>query len=576
MKRLLFSLLALCLAVAGYSQQIRNLDETVVLREDGSARITQIWDVNIVSGTEFYLPFDGLGPMEIFDLTVSENGEPFLSEGFGWDTDRTRDEKRGRCGIVRKHDGVELCWGQGDYGDHRWEVSYTVKGLAMKMGEWNGLFFTFVNPGLAAPPEHVKLMLVNGTGGPAWTSDNVKVWGFRSDSEIFVEDGAIRAESLSAFGRNSAMTLLVRFAPDLFTPAITYEKSFEEVQEAALEGSDYLEDSSGKITFYDILASAFMVVLFLFSPAGIAILAFLLYLYMLFTYHVLGLKYKKSLYGKQKIQGWYRDLPLEGNIPAAYYALTKGDRLDRGQYANNLIGAYFLRWVLDGFVTVLPDPKDANRVNLSFKRKAHFPEAVENDLYQMVREASGNNLILEKNEFEKWSKKSFKRVSNIPEREQTQGQKWFQDHHLLIKKDHCNPAGQQEACHLIEFKNFLQDFTLSEERGAIEVSVWRDYLVYAALFGIADKVARQFQKLYPAQFQELTGTAQLNTASFYNMMRISDHISATAMRNAVQEQSLHGGGKRSGGGGWSGGGGGGFSMGGGGGSFGGSFGGGSR
>ena len=572
MRKVLLSLLALCLTVAGYAQQIRDIDETVEIYEDGSALVTQVWDVTVLSGTEFYLPFDNLNPMEIYDLSVSENGEPFISEGIGWDTDRSREEKRGRCGIVRKHNGVELCWGQGDYGDHVWTVSYRVKGLVMKMGEWNGLYFTFVNPGLSAPPKHVKVMLVNKTGGPEWTPDNVKVWGFRSKSEIYVENGAIRAESNLPFGTNSAMTVLVRFDPDLFTPAVTYSKTFEKVQDQALSGSDYKQKLTAWDVIKNILAGFGILMAFLFSPTGIFVMFVLYYLFMFITYYLFGLKYKKSIYGKNKIHGWYRDVPLGGNMSAAYYALAKGDRLETKDYSNNLIGAYFLRWVLDGVVTVLPDPKKKNHVNLSFEKEMTFPEAVENDLYQMVRQASGDNLILEDGELEKWSKKSFKKISNIPEREKTRGRKWFQDHHLLSKGDNCTPEGQVEACHLIEFKNYLEDFTLSKERGAIEVGVWRDFLVFAALFGIADKVAKQFQELYPGQFEQFTGAANLNTSTLYDMMRVSNNISATAMRNAAREKAAHSGG----GGGWSGGGGGGFSSGGGGGSFGGSFGGGSR
>ena len=131
MKRFLILLFFLTAALGAAAQQIRDIDETVVIRADGSARITQVWDVTVVSGTEFYLPFDNLGPMDITDLSVSENGEPFYEEGDGWDTDRTIDQKRGRCGIVRKSGGVELCWGQGSLGEHVWTVSYTVKGLVM-------------------------------------------------------------------------------------------------------------------------------------------------------------------------------------------------------------------------------------------------------------------------------------------------------------------------------------------------------------------------------------------------------------------------------------------------------------
>ena len=567
--------LALCLAATGYAQQIRDIDETVVLRPDGSARVTQVWDVNVVSGTEFYLPFDHLGPMDITDLSVSEDGEVFVSEGDGWDTKRSREEKRGRCGIVRKAQGVELCWGQGDYGDHVWTVSYTVKGLVMQMGDYAGLYFTFVNPGLSAPPQHVKLTLINDTDGPAWTPDNVLVWGFRSDSEIYVEDGVVRAESKAPFDSDSAMTVLARFEPGLFTPAVTYGKSFEQVRKMAFRGSDYKE----KRTFKEILQmiwTAFLVlVVFLLSPVGWFILGLIYLFWRAFSYYVLGQKYKKGIYGQHKIQGWYRDVPVDNDLPAAYYALSKGDRMESDKYANNLIGAYFLRWVMRGQVGVLPDPYKPKRVNLSFEKEADIKEPVERDLYTMVREASGKNLILEEGELEKWSKKSFRRLSNIPGRVQTLGRKWFDDHHLSKNASTLTPEGQEQARHLIEFQNFLQDFTLNGERGAIEVGVWEDLLVFAALFGIADKVAEQFEKLYPAQFGELAQSTGLNPATFQNLTRVSHDISASAMRQAAAERAARSGGS-GGSGGRIGGGGGGFSRSGGGGSFGRSSGGGSR
>ena len=530
MKKILATLLCLCLAaftLAG--QEIRNIDETVVIRPDGSARITQVWDVNVVSGTEFYLPFDHLGPIEISDLQVSENGEDFVAEGDGWDTDRTREQKRGRCGIVRKKNGVELCWGQGDYGDHVWTVRYTVSGMVMKMGEYNGLYFSFVNPGLCAPPQHVKVLLVNETGGPDWTEENVKVWGFRSESEIFVEDGAVRAESLEPFRSSSAMTVLVRFDPDLLTPAVEYDKAFETIMDIAFKGSDYKE----KVGIGDILAWILIILgLLLFTPVGWIILAAIIFLVFSFNYHILGWKFEKKIFGSRKVKGWYRDVPLKGSIPAAYYVLTKGDTMSAWDkdYSNRLIGAYFLRWVLEGVVEVLPDPENKNRVNLSFKQQTSFKEVLENDLFAMVREASGKNLILEADELEKWSKKSFKRFSDVPSRALTLGRKWFEDRHYTEKSDRLNKEGQAQARHLIEFRNFLEDFTLSKERGAIEVTLWQDYLVFAALFGIADKVAKQFEKLYPADFSKLSRI--LNGASLYTVMSYSGSISASALRNA--------------------------------------------
>ena len=118
MRRLFSLLAALAFPLVLPAQQIRDVDVTVDLFSDGSARITQVWDATVVQGTEWYIPIENLGRMTVTDLTVSENGQEFISEGRHWNVDRSLSQKAGRCGIVEKRDGVELCWGQGSYGDH--------------------------------------------------------------------------------------------------------------------------------------------------------------------------------------------------------------------------------------------------------------------------------------------------------------------------------------------------------------------------------------------------------------------------------------------------------------------------
>ena len=532
MKKLITTLLILILSVpAAFSQQIRDIDETVVLHRDGSARVTQVWDVEAVDGTEFYLPFDHLGPLDITDLLVSEGGVPFVPEGDGWETGRTREAKRGRCGVVRKSDGVELCWGIGEYGDHVWTVSYTVKGLVMQLDSCAALYFSFVNPGLMSPPQHVKVVLVNETGGPAWTPDNVKVWGFGSDSEIFVEDGAIRAESLSAFGSDDRVTALVRFDEGLFAPVVQYDETFEKLQKRAFRGSDYKEHLSVGDWLWLALAAILGLLL---TPFGWAIIAIAVLAYQGVSYYLLGRKYKKSIFGRSRIQGWFRDIPLKGSLPAAYYALVKGCKMNTAQYTNNLIGAYFLRWVLKGHVGVLPDKDHRDRVNLSFPQQKAFDEALENDLYLMVREASGGNHILEAGELDSWARRSFRRVSGIPDRARSLGKQWFVARSYMDKGDNLTPEGQEKARQLIEFKNFLEAFTLSAKRGAVEVTLWEDYLVFAALFGIADKVAKQFEKLYPSEYKAFT---QGSTVPLHSLLTLTNSISASAMRTALARKS---------------------------------------
>ena len=60
-------------ALALDAQEINRVQVTAALKADGSAHITQIWDADISSGTEFYIPMENLGPMEVSNLQVSGN-----------------------------------------------------------------------------------------------------------------------------------------------------------------------------------------------------------------------------------------------------------------------------------------------------------------------------------------------------------------------------------------------------------------------------------------------------------------------------------------------------------------------
>ena len=547
MKRLLLTVLAaLAGTLAVYAQAIRDLDIRAVLRPDGSARITQVWDVNVVRGTEWYIPIDNLGKMSVTDLSVSENGQPFVSEGNRWDVDRSLEEKTGRCGIVEKRDGVELCWGKTSYGSHVWTLEYTVTGLVQSFTDADGFNFMFVNPGFDAPAQHVKVTLVNGTGGPEWTYDNTRVWGFGSYGDIDVLNGQIVYESSEPFTKESSVIGLVRFEKGQFTPTVRHDKSFDELKKKALEGSSYGKKDKDQTIFMWIFALLFGGSLF--AAIRVAVL------------QALGYKYKKSMYGKTKITEWFREAPLDGNLFASSYVLDNGWRFGGPSSSKNLIGAFFLRWVLDGRVIVRPDPDKAKRVNLAFIPGLEFEDDVEGALYEMALEASGGNLLLESGEFEKWSEKHYKKFLAWPDRAKARGRSILHEKNLLLHGSDTNDKGKVQACRVVEFKNFLNDFTLHSERGAGEVGLWKDYLVFAQLYGIADKVAEQFQKLYPKEFQELSESVGVNPNDMMRTIRLNNITTTSAVNRAAskyQAGSIKGtGGHTSfgGGGGFSGGG----------------------
>lgn len=128
------------------------------LNADGSANVTENWDVNVANGTEWYLVKSNLGDIEIKDFSVSENGRQFITEG-DWDVDRSMEEKVGRCGILRKNDGCELCWGLGSRGHHTYTARYTMTNVVKSLNDCDLFHMQLVSPGLSDQPENVTVRI---------------------------------------------------------------------------------------------------------------------------------------------------------------------------------------------------------------------------------------------------------------------------------------------------------------------------------------------------------------------------------------------------------------------------------
>lgn len=535
------------------AQEIRDVDITAVLSEDGSARITQVWDVSVVDGTEWYIPIDNLGEMTVTDLTVSENGQRFVSEGNSWNVDRSLEQKRGRCGIVQKRNGVELCWGQGSYGPHVWTATFTVNGLVQRLNDADAFNFMFLNPGLVAPPQHAKITIINNTGSKAWDYDNTRVWGFGTQGDINVTDGKIVMESMGKVGYSESMIAMVRFDKGMFNPTVSKDIDFETMQKEAFEGSQYKKDKGEWILF---LFALFCFII----PIGLLV-------YCLVA-AALGYKYRKSLFGVRKIKGWFREAPLDDDLPASYYIFSKSKRFGNTDYSHNLIGAYFLKWILEGRVKTQPGGKKGKSLDLVFlEGEENIPQGEsERALYDMALEAAGENRVLETGEFQSWSQKNSTRVLSFPVKVISEGNKYLKNKELLKSDLVATSQGYPELTRVIEFQNFLTDYTLIPERSSSEVGLWKSYLIYGQIFGIAAKVAKEFKKLYPAEFSSLE---QSIGTPLGNNIIILDSMSRNSYTRAVTNSSAYKAGSFSGKGGH-------ISFGGGGGFSGGGFGGGSR
>ena len=555
MKRVLLTIALVLAAATLGAQSITSVSVTADVKGDGSAHIVQVWDANVTSGTEWYIPIENLGEMEITNLTVSENGYAYQSEGDRWDVDRSLEEKARRCGIVRKRNGVELCWGQGSMGHHVWTAAFDAKGLVQAYDDYDGFNFMFVNPGLGNIGR-ATVTIQNATEGPEWTSDNVKVWAFGFNGNIAVEEGKIVCESNGSMPSSHKIIILARFDKGMLEPAVARNGSFQKLQDKAFKGSDYKSDDR---------MPWFVVATLLFVMLSLTIV-----LVWLIIQKATGRVYSKKMYGVHKITGWHHDVPQESHLFAAYYVLSKGDRFIPKDRSKDLIGACMLKWVLEKKAIPIPTTGRKKRYDLQLKDDVVFDSPAEIKLYNMVKEAAGDNKILEANEMERWSKKHCETILQWPDTALEEGKGYLQWMERLDDRGCSTEIGKEKAREVIEFKNYLKDFTLSDERSVPEVTLWKDYLVFAQLYGIANEVTAQLKKLYPADFDHFAQQYNTNSSmlsTFINLNRMMTYNSIMNATNAMAASQSSG--RFGGGGGFS-------SFGGGGGFSGGGFGGGSR
>ena len=564
MRRIVCSVIAaLALAGAAFAVDwdIHDINVNVRLYRDGSAIVSEIWNISAQEGTEVYVPRTNLGDIEISDFSVSDETGAIYTFENRWDVDRSLARKAGRCGFNRIPGGLELCWGLGSYGTHTYSVRYRMSNVVKSLNDYDMLHLQLINEEISAPPQHVKVTIEaqNAQIDTSW----VRIWGFGFHGNASFEDGKAVYESTDKFRYESSLIALMRFDKGVFEPESVQKKDFQDVLDRAMEGSDYYQDKPKK-SWQQKLADLFMAFL---SVIVIFALFLLPFLRMLNGDKLSRRQKRKILGGPAGKVMWYRDLPFQGDIYKTDYVL---DLLETKRQSNGIASAMILRMIEKGYLLVSKDEKDKVEIRFNEALDTSLLDTNEKGLYDMMKQASGDDLVLQDKEFSRWSQRT---------RNQDTIRLWANGINLdakrglrsdnIVSGKKFSDKGKIEAQHVMGFKNFLNDFTLSSERESVEVGLWKDYLVYASLYGIADKVAKELKDIDPRVFEQVM---VYDYTMFNDLMRMTNSLgrSLTNARFAPQASTFSG--PRGGFGGF----GGGTSFGGGGGFSGGGFGGGVR
>ena len=107
-----------------------------------------------------------------------------------------------------------------------------------------------------------------------------------------------------------------------------------------------------------------------------------------------------------------------------------------------------------------------------------------------------------------------------------------------------------DSIKLYGLKKYLEEFSSMDTKEVMEVMFWDEYLMFAYLFGIADKVAKQLKNMYPeVVYQMESSNFDYDTLLFISHISTRSVNTASAARSAAQSYSAGGGGFSSHGGG---------------------------
>lgn len=543
-----------------YANEIERIDVNVYIDENANAEITETWKVKGSDGTEWYHPFRDLGNSKISNYTVSMDGQELTSKT--WNINESLAEKAGYYGINYTDKDIELCFGKYDYNYHTFIVRYNVSNFVFNTDDAQVTYWTFFPKFQNVDFQNFSVNIRSFYSFP----DTLDVWGYGNKGYAYVKDGIISmSNSEDSDVNDKYVVLLAKFPLNTFKTNNSTSKfnTFNDVLKAANEGTfeyDYGNKQNIWQKIWNFIKGFFWFIIMIPLTIFGAISA---------SKNGYGYKNNKTI-DKKSVPN-FRDIPCNKDIYYANALLF----LNNFEYKEtNILGAIILKWVKQNKVKFIKQDvgifkKEQSCLDLREKATFNEQEKEEEKLFTIMYEASGDG-ILEPKEFGKWAKRNydsfFSVFKNIKENEisKLKGEKHIyprKDKEECKKKNVMDDVIYEDSKKLYGLKKFLQEFSSIDTRETIEVHIWDEYLMFAYLFGIADKVAKQLKNLYP-DLLEQQENMNYTTIMMINNFSTTTVNAASSARSAAENYHSGGGGFSVGGGGGGSFGGGGFSGGG--------------
>ena len=562
MKKIYFILLGIIFIIPSIvmANSIDNINMDIYISNDGTAHITEVWSTNLDSGTEGYKPYYNLGNSVISNFRVKLNDREYVFND-DYNINASFEKKKYTNGFNYIDNGVELCFGISEYGKNTYYLEYDISNFVVNTSDgYQMVYWTLFPYDYNPSPDNVYIKIHSDFK----YSDTLDVWGYgKYGAPCYVYDGVIEMSSEGRVFSNEYMTILVKFPKNTFNTSITLDKSFNEYLDMANDGAEVYKNNDNNSNF-DVFLGIISIVLSFGLPIIIIIATYLIV--------------KKNGYGyinnkviNKKNTNFYRDIPCNKDIYYANTLTNLNKNIFNSYKETNIFGAIILKWVKEEkikFITSTSGIFNKETSSIDLTLNPSFDNPLEKELFDIMYTASKDG-ILETKELEKWCKNNytkffdlFKRI-NIVEIEKLKNSNHI---YKRVNKDECKCKNvmddtiYEDSSKLYGLKLYLDEFSSINTKEVMEVHLWDEYLMFAYIFGIADKVAKQLKNLYPEVL--VNNNIDFDTLIFINYISTRSVSAASSAKSRAESYSSGGGGFSSGGGG-----GGSFGGGGGGGGF---------
>lgn len=544
---------------------MHSIDLEVTLHSNGSASVRETRSFYTDEGTENFISLGNMAETELSDVKVYDESGNLLEKMDVWDINKSREEKAHKYGVIDTENGYEICFGFGDYGEHTFVTEYNLSNFVFNLeDDYQAFYWQFLNAGMN-PTESASVKIYNDIG-LIYSYPSTRIWGFGYTGKTEINDDNLYAYTEEPMSSSNYMVLLGIFEGKLFNTSNNQNWTSDELIDRAMAGATSSGESSGgsfiERNDYNNTSNNYSEKSswWIFKITILPFILMFLGPFLIVAVFIKCASNKKVKINGRKIKS--KDVPYYREIPEDEFVRTYDLIITD---IANILSAYILKWI---FEKRLKERKD--EVGLFFKRdslslvivsKKEPDNEVEKELWDMVVGASGDDNILSEKEFTKYVKKHYTEYENFIKTAQLYSINYLKSigayetsnkrifgifkRKKLVKTD----IAYDLETKTYGFKKYLEDFSLLSEREVKEVVLWKEYLIWAAYFGIADKVYEQLKIVDPGN--------EFNDMDMNNMIILTNNFSNRA-QSAYETVTSSSSSSGSGGSSFSGGGGGSF------------------